>query len=284
MKDPIKISLILSTYGRVDCLNLLFDSLVKQTFKHFEVIVVDQNNDNRIEEIVYKYSKCINLIVVKHLPGLSSSRNFGVKLAHGDILGFPDDDCFYSDDMLKYVILEFLKHQDLSLLSVKMQNSIKSGRKIQEGLKRQLINKKNVFKLCSSISTFVKKDEYFKVGGFDEKLGLGGKSNFKSCEDYDFVFKILENRRCCLFVNNFVVYHPWDDSKVKNNSVHSYWTGGSEMLLFNRYKFGYYEKIKHILRRFMICCYFAVCLNKNKFVNSVSVLIGNIRFFNLRSI
>ena len=91
------ISLVVATYGRGKELQPLMTSLAMQTDRRFEVIVVDQNADDRIDSVL-EVARGSGL-TVHHLhldtPGLSSARNLGTALARGCIVAYPDDDCWY---------------------------------------------------------------------------------------------------------------------------------------------------------------------------------------------
>ena len=70
----IKISLILCTVNRKIEVIEFIESLIKQNYKNFELIIVDQNSDNRIPKIVQQYNKLINILHVKSAIGLSKAR------------------------------------------------------------------------------------------------------------------------------------------------------------------------------------------------------------------
>ena len=104
----MKVSLIMPTINVTTELDLFLKSLKAQTYKDFELIVVDQNEGNEVFEIVKDYEEDFKIKYVKSdEKGLSLNRNRGLILMKGEIVGFPDDDCEYSSDTLEKVV-EFL--------------------------------------------------------------------------------------------------------------------------------------------------------------------------------
>lgn len=70
------ISLIMPTLNRYDDIYLLMDSLENQTYKNFELIVVDQNDNSKVKEIVDKYIDKLDIKYIKSSKkGLSYNRN-----------------------------------------------------------------------------------------------------------------------------------------------------------------------------------------------------------------
>ncbi|WP_265324580.1 glycosyltransferase family 2 protein [Clostridioides difficile] len=61
------ISLIMPTLNRYDDIYLLMDSLENQTYKNFELIVVDQNDNSKVKEIVDKYIDKLDIKYIKAL-------------------------------------------------------------------------------------------------------------------------------------------------------------------------------------------------------------------------
>ena len=109
------ISLVVATRNRVTELERLLDSLEAQAYRDFEVIVIDQNADDRLLAILGKHSQ----LTIHHLrsaPGLSRARNVGLEVARGEIISFPDDDCWYPPQLLAEVIDWFQAHPEYDAL------------------------------------------------------------------------------------------------------------------------------------------------------------------------
>src|SRR5215471_11995015 len=105
------VSLIVATRGRVNELDRLLQSLDAQSYRGFEVILVDQNQDNRLDAVLQKHS---DLLIQRRAcsVGASRARNEGLRVAKGTIIGFPDDDCWYSPGVLEFVVQWFTQHSE----------------------------------------------------------------------------------------------------------------------------------------------------------------------------
>ena len=88
---------VLATVGRVQEVGAFLDSLTRQTFGDFSVVLVDQNADGRLDALMADYANRLSIKRVASAPGLSKARNVGLAHARGDVIGFPDDDCVYPD-------------------------------------------------------------------------------------------------------------------------------------------------------------------------------------------
>lgn len=96
--------MIVATIDRVDELCRFLDSVNEQDVDKstFEVVVVDQNDDGRIDGLITGYNNCFSVkhIKIKH-KGTSIARNHGIRLATGHYVSFPDDDCILYPDFIK---------------------------------------------------------------------------------------------------------------------------------------------------------------------------------------
>ena len=92
-----RVSLVVSTVNRAEEIARLMDSLLGQEFKDFEILVVDQNSDDRIVPLLERYHSQLKIsrIATPGRHGISSGRNDGWRQARGDVVVFPDDDCWY---------------------------------------------------------------------------------------------------------------------------------------------------------------------------------------------
>src|SRR5262249_2604201 len=99
--EAVTVSLVTCTLGdRKERLARLLQSLAPQGFRAFELIVVDQNPPGYIDEILQTCGAGLRIKHVRSAPGLSAARNVGLAQANGQIVGFPDDDCWYLPDTL----------------------------------------------------------------------------------------------------------------------------------------------------------------------------------------
>lgn len=98
----IKISIIVPVYNVEKYLEKCLKSLVKQTLKDIEIIVVNDGTKDNSQKIVDKYVKKYPMLVksyIKENGGLSSARNFGLKYAKGDYIAFVDSDDYVEENM-----------------------------------------------------------------------------------------------------------------------------------------------------------------------------------------
>ncbi len=97
------ISMVASTLGRDQEMRLLLDTLSAQNDDRFELIVVDQNQDDRLVPILAAYEGRFPIRHVRSLEkGLDRGRNLGARHAAGDWLLFPDDDSWYPPEFLTH--------------------------------------------------------------------------------------------------------------------------------------------------------------------------------------
>ena len=97
----VKVSVIVPVYNVEAYLEKCLDSLVNQTLKDIEIIVVDDGSPDNSEKIIKKYAKeyqCIKAFK-KENGGLSDARNYGIKKATGEYLAFVDSDDYVTTDM-----------------------------------------------------------------------------------------------------------------------------------------------------------------------------------------
>ena len=87
-----KVSVIIPTYNRIDYLKLTLNSVVNQTYKNIEIIVVDDGSPNIATEDLCKSFESIKYIKIKNSGGPAQPRNVGIENASGEYIAFLDDD------------------------------------------------------------------------------------------------------------------------------------------------------------------------------------------------
>lgn len=212
------ISLIVSTLNRVSELDRLLGSLRAQTYEDFEVIVVDQNPDDRLLPVLRKHEG----LAIRHLrsgKGLSRARNAGLSLAKGDIIAFPDDDCWYPEQLLAEVTAWFTPHPEFGIFNV-----------VTRSAENQLVGPKwpatarnctraDVWCAISS-AIFMRRSVCDAVGGFNEAIGIGAASKYQSGEETDYVLRALEHGFQMWYEPSLTVHHPplHSSDRLRRNS------------------------------------------------------------------
>ena len=204
-------SLILATRGRTAELDRFFSSIETANTNDYECLVVDQNVDDRLTSILDNWRSKIPIKHLRSLPGLSRARNVGLAAATGEVLAFPDDDCRYSEGLLRGVAMFFAANPDYSLLSVGVCDD--TGRASGNRWLRDRCDlaTPNLFRTSVGMALFVRRNAISHSLRFDESLGVGAGTRFASGEDTDYVFRLLKAGLKGRFERGLTVYHPRHD-------------------------------------------------------------------------
>ncbi|TAK60503.1 glycosyltransferase family 2 protein [Methylobacter sp.] len=221
----MKVSLVLATLGRDWELAVLLKSLIYQTYQDFELIIIDQNKDGKIDAIVEPVLSCLDVTHVKvDFTGNAKARDYGIGLAQGRIIAFPDDDCAYDKDVLKKVVAEFKRRPNLSILVAGSYDFSSSGFSI--GVNSHNAQYFSRFKMMGVEFTqfFDRKKIDSKLFHLDHDFGIGSK--YSGAEGFELLYRLLR-AGCTAFYNPEIkIYHPNKDHyKLGTGRMLMYSTG-----------------------------------------------------------
>jgi glycosyltransferase involved in cell wall biosynthesis len=186
----MRFSLIVATIGRTVELGRLFESLAKQSHRDFEVILVDQNPDDRLLFFIKGYEQSFPIVRLRSELGVSRARNAGLQHAMGDVITFPDDDCWYSLDTLEKVAERLAKTPQwdgvLGQCVDERGTAVLTWRQKAGRVTPILSWRRGV------ITCFLRQAVAKRVGGFDETLGPGAGTPWGGGEDSDFILRALQ--------------------------------------------------------------------------------------------
>lgn len=102
----MKISIIIPIYNQEKFLNRCVDSVLNQTYKNLEIILVNDGSTDNSAKIIENYSQIYNRIRIinKKNGGISSARNAGLSIANGDFLAFVDSDDWIENDIYEHCL------------------------------------------------------------------------------------------------------------------------------------------------------------------------------------
>jgi len=195
------VSVIIPTYNRARKVVRAISSVLKQTYKDVEIIVIDDGSSDETENILKELDRQIVTIVHKENLGVSAARNTGIRAAKGEFIAFLDSDDYWLPKKLE-VQIDFFKRCKSSLICQVEEMWFRNGRRVNPGKKHE---KPSGFifgpslKLClvSPSSVVLKRSLIDEVGLFDE--------DFPVCEDYDLWLRIASRHPIYLIEKQLVV-------------------------------------------------------------------------------
>lgn len=184
-------SIIIPTYNRAKRLQLTLDSLHKQTYKNFEVLVCDDGSTDQTKDIVDSFVDKLNLTYIweENWGGPARPRNNGIKVAKGEWICFLDSDDWWIPEKLEKC-LPYLENYDLIYhdLLVSKGNMIST-----DIIRGRDLDTKNVFldllvkrNGIANSSVLVRKELIEKVGYLSEDKFL------IATEDFDLWLRISQ--------------------------------------------------------------------------------------------
>lgn len=253
MRSKLQISLILSTYNRVDALNLVLNSLAIQTDMQFELVIIDDGSRSDTKLLIEQFQKRCSLDI-QHVwqedRGFRKSLilNKGIALAQGDYLVFLDGDCVAQPDFIyqhrRLAAVNHLVTGSRILCDKQLTNDLIasgknidwSGWRILQWRLQQRINKflplivkvpdnkwriysKFVWRRIKGCNMACWKSDAQAIGGFDETLIGWGH------EDADFVFRLQTHQKVLRKSGAFAteILHLWhpqgDRAQAEKNAA-----------------------------------------------------------------
>ena len=204
------VSIIIPYYKNIKWISKTLNSVYKQTFKNFEVIIVYDNQDkyelNLLKKLI-KNKKKINLILNKKNLGAGKSRNKGAKIAKGKYIAFLDSDDVWKKNKLKQQ-LNFMKKNklDISHTTYSIINDKNKILSYREASKKSSYS--NLLNSCDiGLSTVIIKKKLFLKYKF---------SSNKTKEDYSLWLKLSRKKNIYGLNKELASWRKLDNSLSSN--------------------------------------------------------------------
>lgn len=98
----IKVSVIIPAYNAQNSIEKCIDSVLNQTLKEFELIIINDGSTDKTKTILKKYNTDKRIIIInKKNEGIGKARNDGIRRSSGEYITFVDSDDYIKDDMLE---------------------------------------------------------------------------------------------------------------------------------------------------------------------------------------
>lgn len=238
MAESPQVDLVVATVGRSEELERLFESLVAQSYPRLRVVLVDQNLDDRLASVVARFESALSIVRVGSPPGLSRARNRALPLLTGEIVAFPDDDCWYPPRLLCDAVTALEAHPDWDGLSVQARGADSRPSSMRWDTGAGPIDRFNVWRRAISFSFFLRRSAVEVIGGFAEDLGVGAGTLWGSGEETDYLLRGLEAGLTLYYEPSLFVHHEsprLSGTKAERRAAVVRGLGQSEVLRRHRY-------------------------------------------------
>ncbi|MFG1485247.1 glycosyltransferase family A protein [Halobacteriovorax sp. RZ-1] len=203
------VSVIIPTYNRAMFLARAIDSVLRQSFQDFELIVIDDGSTDNSKQTVESYSDSRIKYFFQENRGVSAARNLGVKKSSGKYIAFLDSDDEWKEDKLEkqLSLLDSSKHRlchtgELWLRDGEVVKQKKAHQKV--GGDMFIRSLKNC--VISPSSVLLERTLFEEMNGFNE--------SFIVCEDYDLWLKITSLYEIAFLEEAFVIKHAGHDDQL----------------------------------------------------------------------
>lgn len=195
MKNDYKVSIITVVYNGAKTIEKTIQSVLNQSYKNIEYIIVDGLSEDGTQEIIEKYRSRIAVFISEKDDGLYDAMNKGIRSATGDIVGIINSDDWYAENAVKKVVNYFEQSQQ-ELVYGRIVYVYPDGRK-------KLEVKKPLNQIWYSMATphptiFIKRSIYEKLGYFD--------TEYKIAADYDYILKLYSKGVRFGYIDEVIAY------------------------------------------------------------------------------
>lgn len=282
----VKISIIVPVYNVEKYIDKCLKSLVNQTLKDIEIIVVNDGSPDNSQKIIDKYAKKYSNVksYIKKNGGISSTRNYGLKYAKGEYIAFVDGDDYVDITMFEklynkakeksYDVVECNPRMvdDNGKLIKDVYYTLSNDVTTEEELKKYMIN------MYTSVWNKIYKKSLFNKG-IKFKTGVW-------FEDVEFLYKLIPFVKSIGFVNENLYYYVQREgsiTKTFDDRLYCYvdnWNGIIEFYKKNGLYDIYYKEIEYSYVRYLFASFIRQSSNykdKENFNRTVEMAKKNVK-------
>ncbi|HRZ85776.1 MAG TPA: glycosyltransferase family A protein [Candidatus Paceibacterota bacterium] len=209
--NNIEVSVIIPAYNEENYIGKCLESLKKQSYKNFEIIVVDDGSTDKTKEIIKKFKK-VRILSGEH-KGPGYSRNIGAKNAFGKILVFIDSDMYFDKNYLINLIKPIKENKDIIGTTHDYEVAVNVNNFYSLLWGKLRVTKENAKEV--KIFRAIKKEKFFEFGEFDQKYGYADDQTFW------FKYKIKP-----IVAKDTICYHK-NPETLKETYKQAKWIGAS---------------------------------------------------------
>jgi len=195
--DKLKVSIITVCYNSVETIEQTIQSVVNQSYKNIEYIIIDGGSTDGTLDLIRKYADKIAYWVSEPDDGIFDAMNKGIRAATGEIIGIINSDDWYGLNTVRNAVNYFMEHRKAQVVHGDTQIVNRDGSLFY--LNRGNVGLREfIYRMPSHPSFFVKKQMYYQYGYFD--------CQYKMAADYDFLMRLYHHQIISHYVPGILAY------------------------------------------------------------------------------
>lgn len=222
------VSIITPTYNCAKFIGATIESVQKQTYKNWEMIIVDDASKDNTEEVVKQYKDDrIHYIRLKENGGAAVARNCAMQNAKGKYMAFLDSDDLWKENKIEKQ-LEFMKQNNYNITCTSYEQINESGEKLNKEIKpKKKVDYNGILLTCPVGNSTV----MYNV----ENLGKFEVPNIRKRNDDALWLRMLKKEKYIWGLNEVLMEY-----RIRNNSI------SSNKLDLIKYHWHLYREIEHL--------------------------------------
>jgi len=170
MKHKPLISVIIPVYNGERYLSEAIESVLAQTYRTIEVIVIDDGSTDRSADVARRYAPLIRCSSQEH-SGLSAALNHGISLSHGNFLSFLDADDLWAKDKLQLQMAVLDSNQEIDAVFGHVEQFYSPD--LEEADRRRIRYNSKITPGYNSGTILIRRKAFLWVGLFDTRWRVG---------------------------------------------------------------------------------------------------------------
>jgi glycosyltransferase involved in cell wall biosynthesis len=196
------ISIITVVYNGEKYLEQTIKSVINQTYKNIEYIIIDGGSTDGTLNIIKQYQNNISYFISEPDKGLYDAMNKGIKLAKGDLIGIINSDDWYELDAVEIMAYTYFKNSTKNIFHANRYDIDENGNKKLRKFNPSVFKFKYYGMTYNHPSMFITKMEY-------EKHLYN--TNLRALSDYEFVLNtFLRDKNTFYYINKSIVNYRLD--------------------------------------------------------------------------
>jgi glycosyltransferase involved in cell wall biosynthesis len=211
----MNITTVIPVRNRIKFITRALNSVIAQTYRSAEIIVVDDASTDGTSDFLLKLAKettDLKLITLDKNVGAAEARNIGIRRAKGDLIAFLDSDDAWYPEKLEKQINEF--HSDHNIVAVFSGSRVVYSDRSFGHIPAPDISLTDLFysnALSTTSSALISKVALVQVGGFDASL--------PSCQDWDLFIRLAEIGKLRVVQEELIEFLNHDEGRISRNKA-----------------------------------------------------------------